>query len=588
MTRKTKKQVEKNILPRNTGEKELVKKKEWKDIIYGASISLLIIITFLAIISFLFLAERNPEEIIGPEEPEILITNRSYPDFFNNDKNHFPKGDDSVSGDRCLLCHDSTGNKVIFESSGFKLYNSTKSEFALKCFTCHIELKHKIQTPYNNCTECHYLDDHNSLSLSFNLILAEHGQINNEFCIECHEQECSELQKVGHTHEDICTSCHNDHKIIPGCLDCHDPSDVGPYHDLGTPEFEVCTDCHKGGAHTRPVINDEMDCSICHSDWYMINLENYGGKHFTNPNLGKCSSCHTAHKEYPTCRDCHGIFPEHKDNGVIQDPNHDCKICHKGGAHDNRVIYSNYNPDLGDEICEVCHESEYKIYYEKTTEGEREKYGNCLNCHEEHDAEIKIPHMVPENFQDCSACHEGYIGPKSMHVISNTSFESFPYTLVPNEFCSSCHASEYQAITENMTQDFLNNYGGCTNCHYDHKLIDYTHPIESPYDICENCHLSYQSSITIHNPRNITYENTSFEIGNEFCSPCHKEQNDRLSKGVHLKRGCTDCHGSHKKMLVDFNKCINCHETNIPSSHDETITSCYICHDTDVIHTTPR
>lgn len=560
--------------------------KEWRTVGKGIVYSIGIIIILLLIISFLFLAERNPEEIEGPEEPEVLITYSDYPDFFNNDTSHYPDGFISVDGDRCFLCHDryeGSGDKIIYKQQSFEIRNSTLTESTLKCYRCHVDPKHKTKSPYNICTECHYQDNHNSLSLSFNNVLSRLGEINNDFCIECHEEECSELQKVGHTHEDVCTNCHNDHKIIPGCLDCHDPSFIGPYHNLASAEFEICTDCHKGGAHTKPIINDDMDCSVCHSDIYAERLENFGGRHFTSPGLGKCSSCHTAHREYPDCRDCHGNFPEHLENTAVDDPNQDCRVCHTGGAHDSRVTYSNYRPDLGDRICEVCHKTEYEVYYEESTPGELAIYGNCLDCHEEHNTEIVIPHITPLNFLDCNDCHEGYNGPDTMHVISNTSFFSFPYTDVPNEFCSNCHSSEYRSITTNSTPEFEKNYGGCTDCHIDHKSISYSHFVEGPYSDCKLCHKTFDSRISIHNPVNITYGDVSFSISDEFCSACHKAQNDLLKQGIHESRNCTDCHGEHKELVVDFDRCTLCH-TDIPPAHYDEELICSDCHDTTFIH----
>jgi hypothetical protein len=541
------------------------------------------IIILLLIISFLFLSERNPEEIQGPEIPDVLISSSDYPDFFANDTTHYPDGQVFVDGERCLLCHDREGGKVIFEMGSFKISNSTSTSTALKCYQCHVDPKHKIQAPYNVCTDCHYHDNHNSLSLSFNDILAKEGEINNNFCIECHEEECSELDKVSHTHEDTCTSCHNDHKIIPGCLDCHDPTFVGPYHRLGSEEFEICTDCHIGGSHTRPVINDDMDCSICHLEVYEHTLENYGGSHFTDPTLGKCSSCHTQHKETPDCRNCHGKFPEHLLESAVEDPNQDCRVCHTGGAHDNRVTYKNYDPELGDEVCEVCHEEEYEVYYDRSSPGELAIYGNCLDCHEEHNAEIVVPHITPDNFLNCSACHEGYGGPQTMHVISNTSFNSFPYSVVPDEFCSNCHASEYESIQSNSTPEFEANYGGCTNCHIDHKSISFSHFVESPYDDCKLCHQTYNTKISIHNPAEIDYNNVTFTISNEFCSSCHRPQIDLMANGTHSSRTCTDCHGEHNEMKVDFDRCTLCH-TQIPQDHSNERRSCENCHDTSVIH----
>jgi hypothetical protein len=548
-------------------------------ILYGISLVVFLIIVF----SLLYISDYEPEDIEEPEEPENQIMKENYPNFFENDTPHYPGYSESVSIDRCLLCHEDTGEQAIFKFNSFMLYNPNKNETALKCQECHVELKHKIHDPYNTCTDCHYQDKHTALSVSFNFFLEKYGEMNNIFCQECHTEQCSELEKVSHTHEDTCTNCHNDHKRIPGCLDCHDSTFVGPFHNLTSPDFEICTNCHKGGAHTRPIINDDMDCSICHTDYYANTLENFGGKHFTDSRLGKCSSCHTAHKEYPSCRDCHGAFPEHIDNGIIEDPNHDCKICHEGGAHDNRVTYSNYNPDLGDAICEVCHESEYKTYYEKTTEPERELYGNCLNCHKEHNTQIDIPHITPGNFLYCYKCHIGYDGPETMHIISNTSYKLFPYTSIPDEFCSNCHNPEYIAFTTNITSKSSNFYGGCTNCHTDHKSINYFHNIESPYENCIECHSTYNSNITTHNTNNISYEFFSDTIDNDFCSVCHETESKRLSEGLHASRNCVDCHGAHYEIQVDFETCITCHN-NIPSSHDSEDSGCNDCHSLDVIH----
>jgi hypothetical protein len=551
---------------------------------YGFLYSIGIIIILFIILSFLFLSEEIPEVEEGEETEEIMISRSDYPNFFMNDSPHFPNGSTEVFSDRCLICHDSTGDDIIFQFQSLKIANSTDLSFATKCFQCHVEPKHKVQLPYNICTECHYQKDHEALSLSFNYILETLGEIDNSFCIECHEHECTELDKVGHTHEDVCTNCHNDHKRIPGCLDCHDPTFIGPYHDLRSPNFEICTDCHMGGAHTRPIINDNMDCSICHTNIYATTLENYGGRHYTNETLGKCSNCHTDHKEYPSCRDCHGTFPEHLWDKAVENPNQECTVCHEGGAHDSRVNYKNYYPELGDRVCQVCHDKEYTVYYEKTTPPERELYGNCLNCHEEHNTQVKIPHITPDKFLDCGMCHEGYSGPKTMHVISNTSYSSFPYDEIPDEFCSNCHNSEYSVFNNYMTPEFKNSYGdACTDCHDEHKEIPGFHRTESPFDQCVSCHETYNDTITIHNPMNITYELFTEGMNNEFCSDCHLDQYNGFTTGSHSNRLCADCHVVHRTVSVDFNDCTACHSA-IPSTHNEDLSGCHNCHNTSDIH----
>lgn len=559
-------------------------KGELRVISYGIVYAIAIIITLFVVISFLFFQDTNPETLEEPPGPEIVISFADYPNFFFNDTSHFPNGSVSVDGERCELCHETSGNELIYELETFKLYNNTLDTLAKKCYKCHVDPKHKVETPYNLCTECHYQGDtHNALSLSFNNVLERLGTIENRFCEECHTEQCSELQKVGHTHEDTCTNCHNDHKKVPGCLDCHDPSSVGPYHTLSKPEFEYCTDCHIGGAHTRPVINDGMDCSICHSDYYQNTLEKYGGRHFTNETLGGCDSCHTSHKEYPSCRDCHGTFPKHLETGAVQNPNQDCTVCHEGGAHDSRVNYQNYRPDLGDQICKVCHSTEYEIYYEGSTPGERELYGNCLNCHEEHNTQIKIPHLNGTEFSNCSDCHVGYSGSESMHIIEYTSYKAFPYDQVPDSFCANCHNDEYESYSNSST-GFVDYYGSCTNCHIDHKLKSNPHPAGSKYESCISCHTTYNENITIHSSKYIVYENFGSDIENTFCSSCHSAQYDELSKGSHSKRECTDCHGKHRTVMVDFSKCSVCHST-IPASHDSEKNDCLNCHNLDAIHT---
>jgi len=315
----------------------------------------------------------------------------------------------------------------------------------------------------------------------------------------------------------------------------------------------------------------------------MNTLQTYGGEHFSNPTLGKCSSCHKAHKEYPSCRDCHGMFPEHLNNASVKDPNEKCTICHEGGAHDVRVNYQNYDPELGDKICEVCHQEEYRVYYQTATPEEIERYGNCLNCHKEHNTDINVPHNTSGNIVYCNKCHIGYAGPKTMHIISDTSYRYFPYNNIPNEFCANCHKNEYEVLKTNLTPQLSKFYDSCTDCHNDHKKVDNKHKIEAPYDDCDNCHTTYNEKITIHNPTNITYSSFSPEIDNDFCSNCHNSEYEQLSEMAHSEESCTSCHSEHNTISVNFDNCKACHD-KIPVTHSSISTGCGQCHNLVIIH----
>lgn len=295
------------------------------------------------------------------------------------------------------------------------------------------------------------------------------------------------------------------------------------------------------------------------------------------------------------CSDCHtepGIdgFLKAKYSGMVEvykfafgkyeEPLHHPEVgkefCAKSGCHDDvdwliQGVENNEtsdgmieHPDMDEnEICNECHAPHQ--------DGMKLKPEGCTVCHNvteddlfnHEDFVVKEEQFLEiiENITEvdtCSDCHEN--------------MDKIPYkSTTPNEFCQSCHDNEFIAYTENFTVNQTAFYGGCVDCHSEHKEKQELHPTLPEID-CEDCHTNYGEEITIHNPSELSYESVASDLNNEFCSSCHEEEFNAYKGNITYEQiefygeDCVDCHLDHDEIkeihpIIEDIECKNCHTT---------------------------
>lgn len=216
----------------------------------------------------------------------------------------------------CVKCHEKEPATIAA--------NESKHKTAVSCLECHLEhgpwgkavipqcaMCHEGKSHYKleNCSGCH-VDPHNPLGIAFsgNLVAP---------CLTCHEQQGKEFKEHPSKHaQQACNFCHDKHKLIPECFQCHEPHAKGqtmadclachPVHQPRTivPDVKTqrgfCVPCHEdiGALMAKTTTKHQaFTCVFCHN-----------GPH---PTVPKCQGCHgephsaTMHQKMPKCIDCH-------------------------------------------------------------------------------------------------------------------------------------------------------------------------------------------------------------------------------------------------------------------------------------------
>ncbi len=255
---------------------------------------------------------------------------------------------------------------------------------------------------------------------------------------------------------------------LPGCVSCHDDTELvsataeAPHADV------ACTSCHVGDAPgdrasfgfrqvfhmTVPLVSGEgrgwesvpdHRCVTCHDDVYDdVTGEGIRIAHLTCAEGSDCTDCHsaTAHGaattwvrtyDMDTCLDCH----------VSQNLT-DCDLCHEGRRPDDRIttgVFSiTHGPSweqthgMGDAAnCTACHTA-----------------AACERCHGAglpHEADFISEHSEIAQLDNaqCESCHEP-------------------------RFCDDCHGLEMphtDAFTRGHAEAAVTNEDLCRRCHAD-------------------------------------------------------------------------------------------------------------------------
>ena len=214
-----------------------------------------------------------------------------------------------------------------------------------------------------------------------------------------------------------------------GCLECHDdvadlekhpdPSAVtrSPRSDF---ETDKCAMCHdqvmadlEEGNHGRKSAVDPVlyeNCVLCHDPHYVSRQgDNQQGKFLPGvPKQTQCGACHEEQKALPPpeeeeaeCLKCHQ--PESREGPAgIAAVSFICRECHFGKKSDDRSALPLIDPAAylktahAKESCLTCHPQAAGYNHD------RQKPGDCLQCHTRHDE--KTAHDAHLTVA-CQACH---------------------------------------------------------------------------------------------------------------------------------------------------------------------------------------
>jgi len=235
-------------------------------------------------------------------------------------------------------------------------------------------------------------------------------------------------------------------------------------------------------------------------------------------------------------------------------------------------------------------------------DGEDGGEGGCVQCHTSHYGGIGL------TTRTCSLCHgtlyanfSSDLGKHadrvdgrcfSCHDRPHPEDATVPYdagsALATNEFCSDCHVPEYDAYVAGATEASTELYGGCAECHPDHRPGSRPHPSAGHGIHCSDCHIALDQAGRFHDRTQVSYAGVRSQIGNDLCAPCHGEEAAGLSESEdHSGTRCASCHSEHLELLVTFSDCSlpECHEGKIPSKHrpDSDCTRS-TCHGTEWYH----
>ena len=200
----------------------------------------------------------------------------------------------------------------------------------ISCLDWHSEHSPGNKSQTVACDECHTDESHFQVEDCLHCHMNPHKPLDSlraplkpakKECISCHAEVGEKMSAAPSQHSELyCTRCHDSHKQIPSCLDCHKP------HLTEQTDFD-CLHCHSAHQPTKIEPTSyipERFCRVCHLE-EATNLANTS----TNHGWVNCTYCHKGqHTSSPNCRDCHGLpHPQ-----SVHSQERECLACH-GDVH---------------------------------------------------------------------------------------------------------------------------------------------------------------------------------------------------------------------------------------------------------------
>lgn len=219
----------------------------------------------------------------------------------------------------CAKCHAFVAKMMADDDS--------QHATAVACKDCHLRHPPAADHTIKGCTSCHTVQPHYQVGNCLHCHRNPHLPMTHlrdpikparAECLSCHAEVGTQMTVGPSQHAQLfCNRCHERHKQIPECLNCHSPhlneltaTDCGVCHNAHQPRrvlldrylpVPICRSCHI--QETREIAvtqsrHGQLNCVYCHH-----------GLHTTIPECGDCHGLpHSMmiHRQHIRCLDCHG------------------------------------------------------------------------------------------------------------------------------------------------------------------------------------------------------------------------------------------------------------------------------------------
>lgn len=136
----------------------------------------------------------------------------------------------------CAGCHSKVGQEITQNVTKHTKVDCakchhTKHGYIPGCMECH--KPHVEGQTVKECLACHPV--HSPLNIKYA------DTTPNNVCGSCHSAELDKIKRTASKHKDVtCAKCHNKHKYIPKCEECHSK----PHSEALLKNFPNCLQCH--------------------------------------------------------------------------------------------------------------------------------------------------------------------------------------------------------------------------------------------------------------------------------------------------------------------------------------------------------
>ncbi len=224
-----------------------------------------------------------------------------------------------------------------------------------------------------------------------------------------------------------------------------------------------------------------------------------------------------------------------------------CIVCHEGGnaRHPTKPGSKDFKlvQGGGKALCYLCHErvDANKVIHKPVATGD------CVACHDPHQAEAELMLKKGTTSELCFSCHE--------NNKTNRQWVHGPVAAGDCNICHNPHSSAHPNLTEDKGAEL------CLLCHVDRKeefTRKYVHgPVGEDCGKCHNAHATDSMYML-------------YGEGKEMCYRCHKGIRKTIEESAVLhtalkKEKCTACHTAHSS---DFPRQLKASTKDV----------CYVCH----------